>query len=122
MTEESDDQDNPNTIVEHKLAWRSKSKLQYFLPTQSWYHYEFTFSELDHFIEVLEKRIEKKQLLGPVAKKIRRVGHPSESSPPTDAPPWAVTANEGLLVLNHCNSVVHDGLQFQREHHGMMQL
>ena len=26
MTEESDDEDNPNGIVEHKLEWRSKSK------------------------------------------------------------------------------------------------
>lgn len=26
MTEESDDPDNPNGIVEHKLQWRSKSK------------------------------------------------------------------------------------------------
>lgn len=27
MTEESDDPENPNTIVEHKLSWRSRSKL-----------------------------------------------------------------------------------------------
>jgi hypothetical protein len=26
VTEESDDPDNPNGIVEHKLLWRSKSK------------------------------------------------------------------------------------------------
>ena len=26
MTEESDDPDNPNGIVEHKLEWRSDSK------------------------------------------------------------------------------------------------
>jgi hypothetical protein len=30
VTEESDDPDNPNGIVEHKLLWRSKSK---FIPS-----------------------------------------------------------------------------------------
>ena len=28
MTKESDNSDNPNGIVEHKLLWRSKSKLR----------------------------------------------------------------------------------------------
>ena len=27
VTEESDDPDNPNGLVEHKLVWRSKSEL-----------------------------------------------------------------------------------------------
>lgn len=28
VTEESDDDDNPNGIIEHKLPWRSDSKFQ----------------------------------------------------------------------------------------------
>ena len=31
MTEESDDPDDSNTIVEHKLSWRSKSELSLFM-------------------------------------------------------------------------------------------
>lgn len=28
VTEESDDQENPNGIIEHKLSWRSDSKFE----------------------------------------------------------------------------------------------
>ena len=31
VTEESDDPDNPNGIIEHKLLWRSESKALYYL-------------------------------------------------------------------------------------------
>ena len=31
VTEESDDPDNPNGIIEHKLQWCSQSKLLYFM-------------------------------------------------------------------------------------------
>ena len=29
VTEESDDAENPNGIIEHKLSWRSNSKFQF---------------------------------------------------------------------------------------------
>ena len=31
LTEESDDPENPNGIIEHKLPWRSQSKFKMFL-------------------------------------------------------------------------------------------
>lgn len=76
MTEESDDPSNPNIIIEHKLAWRSK--------------------KLDDYIQVLEGRLEKKQpqTIGLVAKKERVSGSPSASLPPQNAPSWAVINEE----------------------------
>ena len=60
MTEESDDPDDPNS--------------------------------LDKFIDVLDKRLEKaaKETPGLVAKKERKLGLPSSSIPPMEAPCWAV--------------------------------
>lgn len=50
-------------------------------------------AELDEFMMVLEQRFSKKQKkapLGLVAKKVRKIGSPSESPPPFGAPLWAV--------------------------------
>lgn len=48
--------------------------------------------ELDKFIDVLDKRLEKgaKETPGLVAKKERKLGLPSSSIPPMEAPRWAV--------------------------------
>ena len=48
--------------------------------------------ELNKFIEVLDKRVEKttKETPGLVAKKERKEGEPSSSVPPNGAPKWAV--------------------------------
>ncbi|XP_064387320.1 uncharacterized protein LOC135335704 [Halichondria panicea] len=71
MTEESDDPENPNGIVEHRLLWRSQ--------------------KLDEFMEHLDGRQEQKSMpAGLVAKKVRRYGEPSKTHPPADAPKWAV--------------------------------
>ena len=49
------------------------------------------FTELDEFIATIDSRQDKKSSLpGLVAKKVRRVGEPSPSSAPADAPTWAV--------------------------------
>ena len=55
-------------------------------------------SELDRFMQVLDDRMRVKVPLsqGMVAKKVRRVGAPSKSLPPLDAPKWAVKNFEGI--------------------------
>ena len=81
MTEKSDNEDNPNGIVEHKLEWRSKSKWM-----SLGYIFFFIVSlllsvELNDFIAVLDSRMAKEQKMpsGMVAKKVRRQGNPSTS-------------------------------------------
>ena len=54
------------------------------------------YVELDEFMAVLDQRLSAKKLqpaFGLVAKKVRRVGHPSKTVPPVGAPSWAVRAN-----------------------------
>lgn len=88
VTEESDDPENPNGIVEHKLPWRSQSKLSNITPVSCY----FLLSELDEFMSVLERRLSNKQpqAAGLVAKKVCRIGIPSDSVQPSDAPAWSV--------------------------------
>ena len=99
MTEESDDPDNPESIIQHKLPWRSESKLiQFNVVTESLY----VLLELNRYINVLDKRREKVgcRSSGLVAKKVRVLGHPSESQPPASAPSWAVQSKcEGCVVF-----------------------
>lgn len=49
---------------------------------------------LNKYISILETRVSKlahsKEVAGNVAKKVRQLGEPSMSSPPLDAPSWAV--------------------------------
>ena len=88
MTEESDDPDNPNGIVEHPLTWHSTSNVSIHVRHNIYITYN---AELNEFIAALDSRQDKKPTLpGLVAKKVRRVGDPSPSAPPLDAPTWAV--------------------------------
>ena len=89
VTEESDDPDNPNGIIEHKLTWCSSSN--------TFAHNILVFYsiplELDEFMQVLDERLQMKQqhqTVGLVAKKFRTVGQPSDSLPPPGAPTWAI--------------------------------
>jgi hypothetical protein len=52
----------------------------------------FAHLELDEFMHALDKRLEKtaKEAPGLVAKKERKLGLPSTSAPPKEAPRWAV--------------------------------
>ncbi len=65
LTEESD---NPNGIIEHKIDWR-KFFLQYVTSA-------YCFKGLSTFMSTLDSRIAKKQPASPglVAKKVRKLG------------------------------------------------
>ena len=64
----------------------------------------YLFTELDEFIATIDSRQDKKSPLpGLVAKKVRRVGEPSPSSAPADAPTWAV-AIPGKAPLFYCTN------------------
>ena len=93
VTEESDDPDNPNGIIEHKLRWRSQSKFINEISVITHNNSDLTvFVELSDFMAVLNNRLAKnhRQLaFGMVAKKVRKEGAPSNSLPPPDAPSWA---------------------------------
>ena len=64
-------------------------------------------TERDEFIEHLDGRQDNKTTpLGLVAKKVRRIGEPSQTQPPIDAPGWAIR-NAGIriclpFILQHC--------------------
>ena len=94
VTEESDDPDNPNGIIEHKLRRRSQSKFINEISVTTHNNSDLTvFVELSDFMAVLNNRLAKnhRQLaFGMVAKKVRKEGAPSNSLPPPDAPSWAV--------------------------------
>ena len=50
-------------------------------------------------MELLVSRLSKKPLpQGMGAKKVRRLGDPSKSLPPDDAPPWAVHTTESKFI------------------------
>ena len=91
LTEESDDPDNPNGIIEHKIPWRSQGKI-YIKKNMVKVKYYNIYIELNEFMMKLEKRASKRQPqpVGLVAKKVRYSGDASNSEPPTDAPVWAV--------------------------------
>lgn len=90
MTDESDDENDANVIVLHKLSWRSDCKLLglcYFISLF------FIFVVLNRFIETLDQRLDKlhpKESVGNVAKKVRKLGDISMSEAPHDAPSWTV--------------------------------
>ena len=92
MTEESDDADDPNHIVFHKLEWRSESKdLYVYIVT---IEISLRIIALNKYIKILDTRLSKiaaRDVAGNVAKKVRSLGESSLSSPPVDAPSWAVT-------------------------------
>ena len=108
VTEESDDPDNPNGIIEHHLPWRSKSESHTYTVASL-----LTFStciELDEFMVVLDRRLSKtqqQQPVGLVAKKVRRVGEPSSQPPPPGAPVWAVKKDVQEAMQGACYCLSH---------------
>ena len=82
ITEESDDPDNPNGIIEHKLHWCSQSKFINEISVITHNNSDLTvFVELSDFMAVLNNRLAKnhRQLaFGMVAKKVRKEGAPSQ--------------------------------------------
>ena len=76
ITEESDDPDNPNGIIEHKLHWCSQSKFINEISVITHNNSDLTvFVELSDFMAVLNNRLAKnhQQLaFGMVAKKVRK--------------------------------------------------
>lgn len=94
MSEESDDSEDPQSIIVHQLKWRSKRqydhshnyKHQVALPIQS-YH---STAGLTDFLRQLDERYEarvKKEGTAMV-RKIRKIGSSSCGSPTADAPAW----------------------------------
>ena len=61
--------------------------------SKKFFHYCYEKLELTEFMSVLDNRLGKKQTQPLTAKKVRRVGPPSQSLPPLNAPPWAVKKN-----------------------------
>lgn len=113
VTEESDDPDNPNGIIEHKLQWRSKSKFTCYTLSVCVcvcmgiiMHFLQLCSELDDFMAVLDSRLAKNQqrqiATGMVAKKVRKEGAPSDSLPPSDAPSWAIKDSASMCHAVTC--------------------
>ena len=73
---------------------------------------------LNKYIQILDTRLSKladvEQGTGNVAKKVRVLGEPSKSSPPHDAPGWAVkkeysrvNSEQGSLICMPTSSVVY---------------
>lgn len=51
-------------------------------------------------MDVLDRRLSKKpQPAGLVAKKVRKVGAPSDCEPPSDAPAWALIRDNGTYII-----------------------
>ena len=101
MSEESDDPDNPNVLIIHKLPWRSRGNLSW--PYNIIIVIIITCSELSQFLETLderyEKKIKKEGVL--VARKQRRVGSTSVTIPQCSAPKWTVDEEwaKGIVVF-----------------------
>ena len=102
MTEESDDPDNPNGIIEHKIPWRSKSTSETCLVHCMLFTLFFTILELDDFVAILDERLTRTNdsAIGLVAKKVRKIGSPSKSFPPLNAPGWAVDAGSAGMDMS----------------------
>ena len=94
MTEESDDDNNTNVIIEHKLLWRSESK-----PPLLIFQLFLNEVELDDYIQVLDNRLDKRQYpaVGLVAKKEKSIGKQSVSEAPPNAPSW-VTKSSSMII------------------------
>ena len=68
----------------------------------------FIIAELNEYIEILDKRLEKKKqkdVCGLVAKKVRKLGNPSSSTPPTDAPSWAIHHQGSVVTIYNCDVI-----------------
>ena len=59
--------------------------------------------ELNKYIDVLDKRVQEKEtkISGAAARKARRLGSPSKSQAPYDAPAWALK-NHTSTGTHHC--------------------
>ena len=56
-------------------------------------------------MDVLDRRLSKKpQPAGLVAKKVRKIGTPSDCTPPNDAPAWALAKDNGMFhfIMDMC--------------------
>ena len=104
MTEESDDPEDDNVIIEHRLQWRSESKCcsMHYMCLST---YIIFIAELEEFMQILDQRHEAKAKKdkGTMAKKVRRVGTPSCSQPPSDAPTWTVKHTGQFPVTEPCD-------------------
>ena len=90
MTEESDDSDDPDVIILHKLNWRSQSKLCVCVG-HSVCHSVCVCVGLNKYIQVLDSRkASSRQPPGLVARKRCIIGKPSSSTPPANASTWAI--------------------------------
>ena len=88
MSEESDDANDPNIIVVHRLTWRSTGTS---LSLEC--HCDYTiFTDLNTFLNKLDERydakVKKQGML--MAKKVRRIGCLSSSVPPPEAAAWTI--------------------------------
>ena len=110
MTEESDDEENSNSIILHKIEWRSDSEFKCPFTCMHCLLYTYTpHPVLNKYIDSLDQClavVAAKDLPGNVAKKVRKIGEPSTSAPPLDAPAWAIkkpldssAAIEGMLFM-----------------------
>ena len=74
---------------------------------KNWY----CFAALNKYISILDTRLSKicvREVAGNVAKKVRRLGVPSSSTPPIDAPPWAVKKDQEQQGMpSHKFSILH---------------
>ena len=90
MSEGSDDEDDPNTIVVHQLPWRSQGMP---LHEFSVVYLSFSFvADLSKFLNKLDERYEakvKKQGML-MAKKARKIGSFASSVPPPEAAGWTI--------------------------------
>lgn len=93
MSEESDDPDDSNSLIVHKLPWCSLGKCRMCIYAKSHTFMSMLCNvELTRFMGKLdaryEEKIKKDGIL--VARKNRKVGSPSQSSPPSGAPGWTI--------------------------------
>ena len=101
MAEESDDPEDDNVIIEHRLQWRSESKCcsMHYMCLST--HIIFIV-ELEEFMQILDQRHEAKAKKdkGTMAKKEET---PSCSQPPSDAPTWTVKYTRQFPVTEPCD-------------------
>ena len=89
MSLESSDEDDK--IIVHHIPWRSPSKL--ILHNFKYFGLILIFSELDEFVQVLDQRNKESSESSKhyAAKAKERVyGSDAQTSPPVNAPKWAV--------------------------------
>lgn len=94
MTDESDCSED-DCIVLHQIPWRSQGTEIYLYVANNNYYLHIFKTELNLWMEELDQRF-KKKLEGKsctTPSRKRKIGSPSTSSPPSDAPKWAVDPN-----------------------------